>query len=559
VILFNRIRQIYVPILTQITVPYLLLAMAVATGATLIVTRLFFDSVEERFANQLVETAVLADESMVREEQNLLVNLRLLSNIQGVDAAVQAGDTVTLRELVLPTAFNSNVQAIVVLQERGRKLLAVQLNPENQNYETLSLNGDLASLPFVQNVLTGVEDDSGDKFGGLIATDLEDFLFISGPVRDANGTLQGTMLVGIAVNRLTAQIRAETGGQLSFYSSDGQGLASTFSQSNSLSGAQAQEILVRQNEGSLIRPLEEGGLSYSELLSAWELRGGDDLGVMGVALPTHFIVQASQFTRNNILLLTSSTLFLVALVGLLVARRITGPIRGLKEAAQRVAQGNLQVKVPQHSRDEVGLLAQSFNEMVANLSHSKKDLLDAYDETIEGWARAMDLRDHETEGHSRRVADLFVALASVMGIKGQQLVDPRRGALLHDVGKIAVPDSILLKKGKLTAEEMAEMRKHPVFAKQFMEQIEFLKPALDIPTFHHEKWDGSGYSNGLKGEQIPLVARIFAVVDVWDALTSDRPYRQAWGFDETMNYITEESGHHFDPAVVKAFKKLMGR
>ncbi|HSS99568.1 MAG TPA: HD domain-containing phosphohydrolase, partial [Terriglobales bacterium] len=231
----------------------------------------------------------------------------------------------------------------------------------------------------------------------------------------------------------------------------------------------------------------------------------------------------------------------------------------LKDAAQKIAGGNLKVKVKQRGADEVGQLGQSFNQMVDSLAKSKQDLVDAYDETIEGWAHAMDLRDHETEGHSRRVSDLATALASSMGIQGADLEQLRRGALLHDVGKIAIPDSILNKPGKLTPDEITQMQMHPVYAKDFMGTIEYLKPAMDIPRSHHEKWDGSGYPQKLKGEHIPLSARIFAVVDVWDALTSDRPYRKAMAFNEAMKYIESESGKHFDPIVVKAFKKMMGR
>jgi putative nucleotidyltransferase with HDIG domain len=215
--------------------------------------------------------------------------------------------------------------------------------------------------------------------------------------------------------------------------------------------------------------------------------------------------------------------------------------------------------VPAQGRDEIGVLAESFNHMLDSLNESKQELLDAYEKTIEGWARATDLRDHETEGHSRRVAELTVALARKMGIGEEALVDIRRGALLHDIGKIAVPDSILLKAGRLTNEQLAIMRKHPERAREFIQQIGFLKPALTIPYCHHERWDGTGYPRGLKGTQIPLEARIFAVVDVWDALISDRPYREAMAPESAMAYIVEQSGRHFDPSVVAAFQKLMSR
>jgi len=192
-----------------------------------------------------------------------------------------------------------------------------------------------------------------------------------------------------------------------------------------------------------------------------------------------------------------------------------------------------------------------------NLEEAHKQLLSAYDETIEGWSRAMDLRDKETEGHSQRVTDLTMKLASTFGISKEEMVHVRRGALLHDMGKLGIPDSILLKSSQLTDEEWAFMRQHPQLAYDMLYPIEYLRPTLDIPYCHHEKWDGTGYPRGLQGEQIPLVARIFAVVDVWDALTSDRPYRKAWEQEKVFKHIKEQSGKHFDPLVVNAFLEII--
>jgi putative two-component system response regulator len=192
-----------------------------------------------------------------------------------------------------------------------------------------------------------------------------------------------------------------------------------------------------------------------------------------------------------------------------------------------------------------------------NLDEAHKQLLFAYDETIEGWSRAMDLRDKETEGHSQRVTELTLKLATAFGIPKQDLVYVRRGALLHDMGKLGIPDAILLKAGKLTDEEWDFMRQHPQLAYNMLYPIEYLRPALDIPYCHHEKWDGTGYPRGLQGEQIPLVARLFAIVDVWDALTSDRPYRKAWDREIVLAHIKEESGKHFDPNIVDAFLQLV--
>jgi putative two-component system response regulator len=181
------------------------------------------------------------------------------------------------------------------------------------------------------------------------------------------------------------------------------------------------------------------------------------------------------------------------------------------------------------------------------------ELLTAYDKTIEGWSNALDLRDKETEGHTQRVTEKTIKLARAYGMTGEEIKHVWRGALLHDVGKLGIPDSILLKPGKLTDEEWKIMRQHPVYAYQWLSQIAYLQPALDIPYCHHEKWDGTGYPRGLKGEEIPIAARLFAMIDVWDAITSDRPYRKAMSRQEAYQFILRESGRHFDPTVVQLF------
>lgn len=192
-------------------------------------------------------------------------------------------------------------------------------------------------------------------------------------------------------------------------------------------------------------------------------------------------------------------------------------------------------------------------QMFENLAKSNAELTLAYDTTLEGWTHALDLRDKETEGHTQRVSELTLDLARRMGVNEADIVHVRRGALLHDIGKMGIPDSILLKPGPLTEAEWDIMRKHPSYAEELLSPIGYLHPALDIPRSHHEKWDGSGYPHGLKGEQIPLAARIFAVVDVWDALCSDRPYRAAWTRAEARKYIQEQAGKHFDPRLVEIF------
>ena len=188
-----------------------------------------------------------------------------------------------------------------------------------------------------------------------------------------------------------------------------------------------------------------------------------------------------------------------------------------------------------------------------DLQESHRELERAYQATLEGWVRALDLRDKETEGHTQRVTILTHRLARSMGVDSDAIVHITRGALLHDIGKMAIPDGILLKPGQLTDDERKLIQKHPVYAYEMLRPIDFLVPAIDIPYCHHEKWDGTGYPRGLRGEEIPFAARIFPVIDVWDALTSDRPYRKAMPHDEVRQRIKADSGKHFDPMVIEAF------
>ena len=218
-------------------------------------------------------------------------------------------------------------------------------------------------------------------------------------------------------------------------------------------------------------------------------------------------------------------------------------------------------------KQEAGTMAQAFAHQAAaaienarlfkEIQSSLDELNQAYESTIEGWSKAMDLRDKETEGHTLRVTRITMTLAAEMGIGGDQLLHIRRGALLHDIGKMGVPDRILLKPDNLSDDEMVIMRRHPKYAYDMLSPIDYLRPALDIPYCHHERWDGKGYPRGLKATQIPLAARLFAVVDVWDALTSDRPYRPAWSHIEAIDYIKELSGEHFDPDIVAKFLQIV--
>ncbi|HEX6304160.1 MAG TPA: HD domain-containing phosphohydrolase [Anaerolineales bacterium] len=235
-----------------------------------------------------------------------------------------------------------------------------------------------------------------------------------------------------------------------------------------------------------------------------------------------------------------------------------GQVKGVLEVFQRSSLGFNQEWIDfLEALAGQAAIAIDNNGLFDDLQRSNHELVLAYDATIEGWSRALDLRDKETEGHTQRVAEKTLRLAEAFGVRSTELVHIRRGALLHDIGKMGIPDRILLKPGPLNEEEWVLMRKHPQLAYEMLAPISYLRPALDIPYGHHEKWDGSGYPRGLGGKAIPLAARIFAVVDVWDALSSERPYRPAWPEEKIREYLEQQKGEHFDPEVVDAFFRLM--
>jgi PAS domain S-box-containing protein len=234
-----------------------------------------------------------------------------------------------------------------------------------------------------------------------------------------------------------------------------------------------------------------------------------------------------------------------------------GEVKGVLEVFQRTQseRSTEWVEVLETLAGQVTIAIDN-SQLFANLQRSNLELSLAYDATIEGWSRALDMRDSVTEGHTKRVTEMALSLARVMGMSESDLVHMRRGILLHDMGKMGIPDTILLKPDALSEEEWKVMHMHPQYAFEMLAPISYLRPALDIPGCHHEKWDGTGYPRGLKGEQIPLAARIFTVVDVFDALTSDRPYRKAWTRQKALQYILDEKGKFFDPRVVDVFMSM---
>lgn len=548
----NNLRH---SIQAKITMPYVLLSMIAALGGGMIISQLLIRSIDQRLDGSLLETGTISKEIIVDQEDDMLETLRLISFISGIDQDVENEQPEALREIILPVIYNSADDAVEILNTAGVGILSIRrdLDRNPAQYTAVKGSANFITESIVRNVIQGKIDSQGDKYADLIEVDGELYLYVAGPIKDERNNLIGVILVGNLVSDLILELRQETAAQITAYNMDGIVIASTLPDSSDLEKELTAELAEIKESSSLIRDLSILDLTYREVTSPLELRGDRQVGYLGVAFSTTFLQETTKETRLNIFGLVSAMLFVIIIAGVYIARKITNPIERLKTAAVAVSDGDMNVAVDPVGEDEIALLTRSFNEMVSNLKESKLDLIEAYDRSLEGWVKALELRDEETEGHTQRVTTMTLEVAQLCGINGTELENIRRGALLHDIGKVGVPDEILNKPCKLTDAEFEVIKQHPWYAYEMLSEISFLTPALDIPYSHHEKWDGSGYPRGLSGTAIPIAARIFSLVDVWDAITSNRPYREAMTYEEALSVIEEGRGSHFDPALTDLF------
>jgi HD-GYP domain-containing protein (c-di-GMP phosphodiesterase class II) len=561
--------QIKLPIRTKITLPYFFLAILLAVSASILVTNIVFDTVEERYRNQLGEVGQLSQEQMVFEEDKLLETLRLLTNSESVITAFEERDPEKLREEALGIAINQQADAVEFLDENGNLILSMRHREgggiEDYTFTTGGDNTQFQGWDFVKKVMENQDDLLGDKFSGFVETDWGDFFYVSGAAYQPDTQFKGIVLIGIGLENLTQRIHANVLGQITFYDMDGRVIASSHPfDPEPLAKDFSKTVLTTQEEEiSKTRSFEEarditvGNLSYTEVFGPWEVRGDVDLGILGASLQREFQVTPLPTTRGQVILVFTIAFFLVILIGFNLANLITRPLRKLVQASTSVAEGDLNVQVDLVSNDEIATLANSFNQMVTSLNQSRADILEAYDSALDGWTKALELRDKETEGHTQRVTEMTVAVAKEFDFSEDELLYIRWGAMLHDIGKMGIPDQILHKPGKLSDDEWLIMKKHPLYAYNMLKEIRFLDLATDIPRYHHEHWNGKGYPYGLQGEDIPLPARIFAVVDCWDALTNDRPYRKKSLPEEALHIIQSSAGKLYDPNIVEFFQKFI--
>jgi HD-GYP domain-containing protein (c-di-GMP phosphodiesterase class II) len=566
--ILSTLSRMWIPVRAKITLPFILVAMAMAAFVAFLLYQIVFENIDQRYNTQLVESGKLASEWMVQEENARLASLRILAYTVGVGDALQDRDAEMLRLIALGSTIGKQEDAVEFLDTEGKLVLSMRQRPgslyvDDYIFATGS-EVNYRQWSFIDQVLTRHEDAQGDKYVGLVRASWGDYFYVSGPVYNSKGEFAGVILVGRLMQNMVTQMRLDTGSQVTIYDLEGLPIASTF-ELPKLNLALVVSVIDRQQNNSLRRDsdgkrsLTYRSIDYGEILGPWKLRGNQDLGLIGTAIPKNLLVKTSNATRTQIAIFVGLAMFLVIVMGGTIASLITRPLLELVKASKEVARGNWDVEVKPHANDEVAVLTENFNRMLASIQESHTDLMNAYNSTLIGWAKAIGLRDNETETHMQRVTEITIRLAQSMGLTGEQLTHIYRGTLLHDVGKIGVPDSILKKPGKLTEEEWVQMRMHPQFAYDMLYSIEYMRPSLEIPYCHHEKWDGSGYPRGIKGEDIPLFARIFSIVDVWDAMTSDRIYRKALSEEDAFQYISSTRGAHFDPQVVDAFLSMMGK
>ena len=532
----------------KIVVPFVLVVALVGIIGTAAVTALVTSEAVAEFNANLLRASLLANDHLSLVEAARLTTLRAVAATTGVAEATSRKDSAALDRLLTPVIANAAVPPLRlhVLDAKGRELIVV--GPDGPASASTA-SDTFVPEPAVAAVLAGTIDAQGDKFVFLRTEPTGTILYWTGPIRSLNGQVIGVAVLGEPLSAIAGSIRSSGAADLTFYGSTGQVLVSTLSSTSVLPGTTLGMIQpdrpVRFNQSS-------GGRAYMNLLSDWTMRKMR-LGYVAVALDTAQLQAGLDQLRLILLILFTTAALMTLVIGLILVGAISRPVQQLVGAMEAVAGGDLDQRAPAGPSDEIGYLGRVFNLMTAGLQEKTQALEDTYFAAIEALARAIDARDPYTYGHSARVAAFSLEIADELGFPKDKREGLRRAALLHDIGKIGIEDHILRKAGALNYVEAKQMRQHPVIGHQMLKDVPFLHSSLSGIRHHHERWDGTGYPDTLGGESIPLQVRILSIADVFDALTSDRPYRDAMSIVEAMDLITREAGRQFDPAVVAAF------
>jgi putative nucleotidyltransferase with HDIG domain len=530
------------PIRYRIIIPFTVLLVFVGVIGTGVASARLASAASAQFDATLLHSSLQAHQLLSQLDANRMADLRRATDTVGVPEALASGDLAMLDRLLTPVTANvadASIQ-LHVLDEQGNEVLGIQGTPKGP----IDTSGAaaFAAEPTVVKVLAGA--GGTDRVVFLRNQGPEPTVYWTGSLRTASGRIVGAVLVGEPLAEIAGGIPGST-----FYDLSGGRLVTTVHIPPVATGT-IRTAITPDNAVGADDMLS--GHTYGAVFSTWTMRGSQ-FGFLAMQANADWLVSAADQVRLILTLVFTAAALLTLLVGTATASRLTRPIELLVRSMRAVSDGDLRQRATIASTDEIGYLAQTFNEMTASLEEKTAALEEMTFASIEALARAIDARDPSTFGHSARVAAVSLEIADAMQLASADREALRRGALLHDIGKIGVEDRVLRKPGPLTAWERDEMREHARIGYDMLKGLPFLQPSLPGVLHHHERWDGDGYPTGLGGAAIPMLVRILAVADVFDALTSDRPYRQGLSFEAASAAIWNEAGHQFDPYVVTAF------
>jgi putative nucleotidyltransferase with HDIG domain len=486
-------------------------------------------------------------------EQRRLTLLRTLTTLDGVSEDVERADGNALTARFYPVVANQLPDPLLVsvISGRGDEVVRIAADPQRPAHCLCSAGADVKSLPYIGQVLAGQQDDRGPKFGAAAQLDTSWYAYAVGPV-SLGERVVGAILVAEPLSSLVAEVRADDGVDLALYAPDGSVMGEA--------GVPAAPLLdaAQRKQAMAGGAVHESAGTNQVFYVPWTLRGRS-AGYAAVLVPVDPVAAASDRLTPLLVASFALGLGLTLLIGAAVTRSITRPLSLLVQASDRVAAGNLDHSASVSSNDEIGRLARSFNVMTKSLAEKTRRLESNAEGVVQTLAAAIDARDAYTHGHSIRVAGYSVEIARRLGIAEVTVESIRRGCLIHDIGKIGVPDHILRKPGRLSYDEEIQMRRHPADGYEMVRNLEWPEEVLQVVRYHHERWDGRGYPDRLEGARVPLAARIVAVADALDAMTSQRPYRLALTFSQAQQAIRSGASTQFDPAVVTAFMQSARR
>lgn len=537
----------------KIVLPFALLTVAIGTVGTLLATGQLSSRSQESFDSQLIHDGFVVQSMEQTADANRRAIVRLLTAGPGLS---QNWSKAMSLQMWLERALAIHPNVIVeTVDPSGREIVGVV--GHGSLADTVTQNRDLSTWPGLSYMLSG-----GGSNLDLIASSPRPAVFAAQVVRNSTGTMLGAILVGEYLDDRAATIRAALHDDISYYDINGQVLGTSLSVPATEWPALALDAGTRGrvNPTSVVELSRTVGGPSTELVSPWNPH--TSLGYIGTTASTAgLLADTNQLRVVLVLLFLAGVLFTLA-IGMWLARLIIRPVQRLVEATRLVSAGDLDDQAPVTTHDEIGELTQSFNNMTRSLKEKSESLKtamvrlqDTYLMTIEALAAAVEARDPYTHGHTQRVEEYATFMAKELACGEEEISAIRRASVLHDIGKIGIEDVILRKQGRLEPDEELRMQRHPAIGVDMLQGIDFLEPVLPLVRHHHERWDGNGYPDQLHADEIPLGARILAVADALDAMTSDRPYRPARTFEYAKTEILKGSGTHFDPEVVTAFIK----